>query len=243
MLPLYDTIPSRQRPVVNWVLIAINVMIFFFIEVPLSSDALTLLFNLYGVVPRRFTDPQWAYYMGLSPDGYWVFLTSMFLHGSFMHLLSNMWTLWIFGDNVEDRMGSLRYLIFYLLCGILAGITHFLLYQTSDKPAIGASGAISGVMGAYMFLFPRSRIVFLIPLFFVPYFVALPAFLYIGAWFIGQFFSGTVSLAVNPEGAGIAFWAHIGGFLAGVLLFKLFLRPSWRPPYPDEYGQRWTPFY
>ncbi|MGQ9864440.1 MAG: rhomboid family intramembrane serine protease [Bacteroidia bacterium] len=223
MLPLYDTIPSRQRPWVNYLLIGLNVFIFLY-QLGLSEIEMEHLFFEWGLVPLRFSDPAWALDHELSADGYHVFLTNTFLHSGWAHLISNMWTLWIFGDNVEDRMGKMGYLLFYLLCGVLASVTHFFLYSFSAIPAIGASGAISGVMGAYALLFPHSRIIFLVPLLFWPFFIGLPAYLYIGGWFIGQLFSGTLSLAVEASAAGIAFWAHIGGFVAGVVLYRFFLR-------------------
>jgi membrane associated rhomboid family serine protease len=135
-----------------------------------------------------------------------------------------MWFLYIFGDNVEDRMGKVNYLLFYLLAGLLASITHFVLYIHSQVPAIGASGAISGVMAAYMFLFPRSKIITLIPIFFIlPLFVSIRAFIFIGIWFVIQLINGTGHLLFHGAATGIAFWAHIGGFVAGMLLFRLFI--------------------
>lgn len=229
MLPLYDTIPSKHRPWMNYLLIGLNTLVFLY-QLALPEEKMERLFFEWGLVPLRFSDPMWAAYHGLSADGYLAFLTNTFLHGGWGHFISNMWTLWIFGDNVEDRMGRKRYLLFYLLCGVLASGTHFALYPMSDIPAIGASGAISGVMGAYALLFPRSRIIFLVPLFFWPFFIGLPAYLYIGGWFIGQLFSGTLSLAIEASASGIAFWAHIGGFIAGVVLYRFFLRRDYDFP-------------
>jgi membrane associated rhomboid family serine protease len=138
-----------------------------------------------------------------------------------------MWTLFIFGDNVEDRMGHFRYLLFYLLCGVIASFTHFYLYQDSNVPAIGASGAISAVMGAYMFLFPRARIIFFIPIIIIPLFIPIPAFIYLALWFAGQFYNGTISY-LGESSTGIAFWAHIGGFVGGAVLFSFFLKRNRR---------------
>ncbi len=233
MIPLQDTIPSRQFPLVNWLIIGLNAIVFFF-ELSLPEYKLELLLRTFGLVPARFTDPQWAEWMGYSRS-FLPFLTNMFLHSGWGHFLGNMWTLFIFGDNVEDRMGSGRYLVFYLLSGLAAGITHTYLYPTSTIPAIGASGAISGVMAAYMFLFPHSRIVFFIPIFFLPYFIELPALLYIGVWFIGQFISGVTVLAITEQAGGIAFWAHIGGFVAGAVLYRFFARRRYRTVFSDEY--------
>lgn len=161
----------------------------------------------------------------------------MFLHGGWMHLIGNMWMLWIFGDNVEDRLGHGRYLLFYVLCGLAASWTHILLHPNSTVPAIGASGAISGVMGAYLLLFPRARVITLFPLFFIPYFLELPAIVYLGAWFLMQLFSGAFSILAPGEGGGIAWWAHVGGFLAGALLGPPMRRRRryYRPYFRDEH--------
>src|SRR5438552_7151893 len=167
MIPIRDTVPSRGTPVVTWTLMAVNVAIFFY-ELTLAPEELERLFYLFGVVPARFSDPQWARWVGFPVDDYWPFLTSMFLHGGWMHIIANMWTLWIFGDNVEDRMGPGRFVVFYLLCGLAAGIVHSILNPNSTVPAVGASGAIAGVMAAYFFLFPFARIIVLVPVFFFP---------------------------------------------------------------------------
>ncbi len=149
--------------------------------------------------------------------------TSMFLHGSWLHLIFNMWALWIFGDNVEDRLGHGWYLVFYLICGLAAALFHTLLNASSTIPTVGASGAIAGVMGAYFLLYPRARVLTLVPLFFV-FFLWLPAWVVLGYWFVAQFLSGAAtSIATHSSNSGgIAFWAHVGGFLAGMLLIKLF---------------------
>jgi membrane associated rhomboid family serine protease len=231
VFPLRDTIPRRTPPIANGLIIFVNTVVFLF-ELVLPESVREALFFQFGLVPSHVMDSDFTL------QTLYPFVTNMFLHGGWGHFLSNMWTLWIFGDNVEDRMGSLRYVLFYLLCGVIASFTHFVLYSTSSVPAIGASGAISGVMGAYMFLFPHSRIIFFVPLLFLPYFIELSAFFYIGFWFLGQLWSGTVSLTVNPEGAGIAFWAHIGGFLGGILLYRLFLIGKRKFYYEDsEYDE------
>ena len=145
----------------------------------------------------------------------------MFIHGGFWHLLGNMWSLYIFGDNVEDRLGPLRYLLFYLLCGFLSGISHLVINWHSQVPTIGASGAIAGVMGAYLLLFPKAKVLTLIPIFFIPYFVNIPAFLFLGFWFLLQFISAAGS---SGQAGGVAWWAHIGGFVFGMIFVKLFLK-------------------
>jgi len=150
------------------------------------------------------------------------FFTNMFLHGGWGHLIANMWFLFIFGDNVEDRMGKVRYFLFYILCGLIASLTHFILHRNSQVPAIGASGAISGVMAAYMIMFPKSTIISFVPIIIIPLFLPIPAIIFIGIWFLGQLLSGTTSLMLSNGASGIAFWAHIGGFLGGLLLYRFF---------------------
>jgi membrane associated rhomboid family serine protease len=240
LFPLRDTIPSRRVPVVTWGLIALNCLVFLY-QLVLPEEAQLKLFHLYGMVPARFSSPGWAAEAGYPQSLALPFLTSMFLHGGFFHLLTNMWTLWIFGDNIEDRMGHLRYLVFYLLTGFAAGVMHWLTNLDSTVPTIGASGAIAGVLGAYLVLFPRSRVVTLVPLFFWPLFFELPAIFYLGFWFVSQLLSGASALASGAAGAGgVAWWAHVGGFLAGFGLHRLFLerRPPPRPrsPLPRRVG-------
>ncbi|MEO0471266.1 MAG: rhomboid family intramembrane serine protease, partial [Bacteroidota bacterium] len=161
---------------------------------------------------------------------YLPFLTNMFLHGGWLHLIGNIWTLYIFGDNVEDRMGRFAYLAFYLICGLAASWTHIYFNWGADIPAIGASGAISGVMGAYLFLCPKSRIQMLLPIFYIPFFFKIPAWVYLGYWFLLQLFNGTAELSSTEATGGVAFWAHIGGFVAGLALFFFFRRKKYEPP-------------
>jgi len=229
MFPIRDDIPSRHAPVMTLLLIALNTAIFLFAAI-LPRDEVRQLFYLFGIVPARFAHPAWAARVGFPADDYWPFVTSMFLHGGWLHLIGNMWTLWIFGDNVEDRMGRFRFLVFYFACGIAAGATHFLTSPSSTVPTVGASGAIAGVMGAYFVLFPRARIVMLLPLFVFPYFFEIPAFLFLAYWFVAQILTGTLALAGAADVGGVAWWAHGGGFLAGAVLFGLFLRPRERSP-------------
>jgi membrane associated rhomboid family serine protease len=215
MLPLKDTIRSRSFPAINYLLIVINTVVFF-LELSLPEDLLTKYLYVFGVVPANL-----SFYNPLS----WISLIShQFLHGGWVHFLSNVWILFIFGDNVEDRMGSGRYLVFYLMGGIMAGVLQAVMSPQSNFPAIGASGAIAAVMGAYFLFFPRARVVTLIPIFIIPWFTELPAVIFLGFWFITQFFSGVFSLASNGGAAagGIAWWAHIGGFLFGLVLASVF---------------------
>ncbi|GIV33532.1 MAG: rhomboid family intramembrane serine protease [Chitinophagales bacterium] len=239
MLPLKDTIPSHSFPLITWILIVINALVFM-LELSLSREEAEALFYLLGLVPARYSHPAWAEIAGLRTDTLWPFVTNMFLHGGWGHFLGNMWTLYIFGDNVEDNMGRRNFLLFYLLCGILASVTHYYTNIHSTLPAIGASGAISGVMGAYMLLFPSSKIIFWVPIFFFPYFVELSAFIYLLFWFVGQLISGTFSfLLFQGQVGGIAFWAHIGGFVAGMVLYKFFVRKGKYRFYEDEYFKKY----
>ena len=236
MLPVRDTIPSRHPPVAVWMLILANAFVFL-LELSMPEPALREFFYWFGIVPARYTHPAWAQVFGLPADDYWPFLTSMFLHGGWTHIIGNMWTLWIFGDNVEDRMGPVRFVIFYLACGVLAGMVHTWVNPASTIPTVGASGAIAGVMGAYFFMFPRSRVIVFFPLFFLPLFFEVPAVTYLGFWALSQFFSGTLALAGPQNVGGVAWWAHVGGFVAGVVLHLFFVRRrgSWGRLARDEY--------
>ena len=238
MFPIQDSVPTRSVPVVTRALILINVIIFFF-ELTLPRQSVELLFYVFGLVPARFTHPEWAANVGLPLGDYWPIITHQFLHGGLFHIVANMWTLWIFGDNVEDRMGSLRFAIFYLLCGSIAGLTHMFINPDSTVPSVGASGAIAGVLGAYLIFFPTARLVVLLPIFFFPFFFEVPAVFYLVLWFLINLFSGTAALAGPQQVGGIAFWAHIGGFVSGMLLCRLFVRRR-RPSQPDEYGLEWA---
>lgn len=222
MFPIRDEIPSRRRPVVTWAILAINILLFFY-QLTLGEAGLAALFYRFGLVPARISDPGWAISVGLPPGGYFGFLSGMFLHGGVLHLLFNMWTLWIFGDNVEDRMGRVRFTAYYLICGVVASAVQWLTNPASTIPTIGASGAIAGVMGGYFLLFPHSRVLTLVPIFFYPLFVRIPAIVYLGLWFVLQLLSGTTSLGQGPDTGGVAFWAHVGGFVAGLLLVRLFV--------------------
>jgi membrane associated rhomboid family serine protease len=223
MFPLRDTIPSRRAPFVLWLLLLANGFVFFY-ELQLSEPGLERTLARFAVVPARLELALGAFLA--APASYATLVTSMFLHGGWLHVIGNLWTLAIFGDNVEDRMGGLRFLFFYLLCGIVAGLVHVYFNPASPVPTIGASGAISGVMGAYFVLYPRARIITLVPLIFYPLFVELPAFVFLGVWFTAQILSGAGSLAEPEEAGGIAFLAHVGGFVAGVLLHWLFVRAA-----------------
>jgi len=207
MIPLYDTARSRTFPIVNYALIAANVLIFLY-ELQLSQPGLERLIGTWGLIPTRlFGDPS---------DTWITIFSSMFLHGGWFHILSNMWVLFIFGDNIEDRMGQAGYLLFYLLSGIAAGLLQVFIQPTSGQPMVGASGAIAGVLGAYLILFPRARVASLVPILFIFTIMEIPALVFLVFWFVTQLFSGLMSLN-GASGGGIAWWAHIGGFLFGML--------------------------
>ena len=217
MIPLRDTIRANNYPVVNNAIIGINVLVFIF-QFTLGAG-LDRFIYIYGLVPARYSIPQISAYFS-APHQVFSFISFMFLHGGFWHLLGNMWSLYIFGDNVEDRLGHLRYLIFYIICGVASGLSHLVLNFNSNIPTIGASGAIAGVMGAYFILHPRARILTLIPIFFIPYFLEIPAYFFLGFWFLLQFINAAGS---SGQAGGVAWWAHIGGFVFGFIFLKIFL--------------------
>jgi membrane associated rhomboid family serine protease len=223
MFPLKDTIPHARFPSVTWTLILLNGIIFLY-EISIPKDILGAFFYYFGLVPARYSYPRWAYIHGLPFDDYLSFLTNIFLHEGWLHIIGNMWFLHLFGSTVEDRLGPGRFLAFYLLAGVAASVFYFMMAIHSTVPALGASGAIAGVMGAYLVMFPRARILTLIPIFFFPLFFELSAFFYIGFWFILQFISGTLALSSQEAGGGVAWWGHVGGFLAGIALLPLFKR-------------------
>lgn len=223
MLPIRDTVRSRTRPVLTWLLIIANVLIFVY-ELSLSPRALDAQTYRFGLVP--------AFLKWNDPLTWYPLLSHMFLHGGWFHLISNMWILFIFGDNVEDRMGRTRFIIFYLLGGIVSGLVQAALSPDPFIPAIGASGAIAAVLGAYFLFYPRARILALVPIFFFGWFMEVRAVVFLGIWFVLQLYSGVISLGTMAMG-GVAWWAHIGGFVFGVLAARLFARPL--PPPPPYY--------
>lgn len=222
MIPLHDTIPSRSFPIVNWLLILINSSVFLAEVFVLDSRQSETMIYQYGLVPDNIRLSGISSIYELRVSIFRPFFTNMFLHGGWGHLIANMWILFIFGDNVEDRMGKVKYFLFYILCGLIASLTHFILHRNSGVPAIGASGAISGIMAAYMVMFPKSTIISLVPIFIIPLFLPIPAIIYIGIWFLIQLLSGTTSLMLSDSASGIAFWAHIGGFIGGLLIYRYF---------------------
>ena len=248
MFPVDSAVPHRYPPFVTWGLVLVNGLAFLY-QLSLSPAELEAFLYRWALVPARYSDPLWAYERGLAPDNYLPFLTNTFLHGGWFHILSNMWMLWVFGPAVEDRLGKVRFLVFYLSAGIGASIAHALANWDSPIPALGASGAISGVVGAYVRLFPRARLIVLVPVLFLPLFFEVPAVLFALIWFLLQLIQGVGQFFAPEIGGGVAWWAHIGGFVIGWLIVhqvrrterrhrryfadegKLGFRPdgSWRP--------------
>jgi rhomboid family protein len=234
MFPYRDENQTQRTPIVNYLLIALNVIVWLFVEGAGSPMALARAVCDLGLIPGELTGalpPGTRFPMGdglvcLTDPGRQIshVFTSMFLHGSWMHLIGNMWFLWVFGDNIEDSMGRVRYAIFYLVCGVAAAMTQVLLNPSSVIPMVGASGAISGVMGAYLVLYPRVRVYALLILGFFFTSIALPAWTMLVYWAAIQLVSGVFGLFASESTGGVAFWAHVGGFLAGVILIKLFAR-------------------
>ncbi|MEN6348884.1 MAG: rhomboid family intramembrane serine protease [Syntrophomonas sp.] len=209
MFPLRDSTPNKNFPYMTVCLIALNLLIFFF-ELSLDSRSLNLLLEDFGLTPALISDRSY------SIVAFVPLITSMFLHGSWMHVIGNMWSLWLFGDNLEDNMGPWRFLAFYLLCGLVAGLTHYLINPQSTVPVVGASGAIAGVMGAYFLMFRDARVLTYIPPIFI---FPLPAWIFLGFWALSQ-----VWYVVSGSGQSVAFWAHIGGFIVGMIIYRRFLR-------------------
>jgi len=220
MIPLRDRNPSGVFPAVTLALIAANVIMFLY-EVHLGPGLMTFLKH-HALIPAEVTGSV-RYHAIRYSDTVEPFFTSMFLHGGWMHLILNMWFLWIFGDNVEDTLGAFRYLCFYFLCGLGAALTQFAIQPHSTVPMLGASGAIAGVLGAYAVLFPGARVVTLVPIVFFLQIIEIPAIVILGYWFVLQILSGSLT-ALTPTQGGTAFWAHVGGFAAGAFLILL-MRP------------------
>ncbi|MBK6529335.1 MAG: rhomboid family intramembrane serine protease [Deltaproteobacteria bacterium] len=220
MIPIRDLNPTRNTPWVTWTLLLLCGLVFVWQAVlPVGADR-DFVFS-YGLVPRRLM-------FGHDPAAIVTLFTSMFMHGGLMHIIGNLWFLRMFGDNVEDNMGPVRFALFYVLCGLAAAAAQIAMNPASGVPMVGASGAIAGVLAAYLVLFPHARVVALVPIFIFIQFMEIPAFVFIALWFALQFFSGVGSL--GAAGGGVAYWAHIGGFVAGLALVFLFRTP--KPPAP-----------
>jgi membrane associated rhomboid family serine protease len=215
MIPLKDDNPSYTTPVIVYALIAINIVVFLH-EMSLGSQ-LESFFQLYAVIPQELS----ASFAGTPPDQsvpeIATLITSQFLHGGWMHIIFNMLFLWTFGDNIEHSLGHVKFLLFYLICGILAGLTHWFFDMSSFVPTVGASGAIAGVMGAYILKYPKAKVLTLLPLGIIFTTIRLPAIYFLGFWFIQQAISSVASLGMTVEG-GVAYWAHAGGFIFGAIV-------------------------
>jgi membrane associated rhomboid family serine protease len=225
VVPIRDDNPTRSTAYVTYALIIINVLAFFY-EASLMGQGLESFLDTWAVVPGQLTDslegdPQYS----LAGEAV-TLITSQFLHGGLLHLGGNMLYLWIFGNNVEDEMGHVRFLFFYLLCGIFAGLAQYFFSADSTVPSLGASGAIAGVLGAYIMRFPRARILAVVPLFVILFPLRIPAIWFLGIWFVQQAFYGIASLGapanIGMESGGVAYWAHAGGFVVGAVLGPLF---------------------
>jgi membrane associated rhomboid family serine protease len=212
MFPIRDTNKSSTFPIVNWMIIIINAGIFI-IQVRLPRETVEIIFNTFGVIPIRFVE-----FHPLAPIS---LFSSQFLHGGWLHIIRNLWILYIFGDNVEDRIGHIQYLVFYIITGIAGSLLQVVTQPFSNTPMIGASGAISGVLGAYIFFFPRARILTFVPIFILPWLVEIPAVIFLGIWFLSQFVN-VINEASTIVNSGIAYWAHLGGFGAGFILARRF---------------------
>jgi membrane associated rhomboid family serine protease len=234
VFPIKNAVPTRYPPVVTWLLIAANCALFLF-QISLGPGELERFLYRFALIPARYFAP-YPYGDANSFIDYLPFITNAFLHGGWLHLILNMWTLWLFGGAVEDRLGPGRYFAFYLICGVLASVCHAVFNPDSPVPALGASGAIAGIMGSYVSMFPLARIVVVVPILFIPLFFELHAFVFVGIWFLMQVLQGTVNLLEPSTGANIAWWAHIGGFVAGLVLAPVLKRPErrYRSYYPDE---------
>ena len=215
MIPIRDTAPCLHKPYVTWGIIAICTSIFMAMKLMPDQAAISLL-NRYGMVPIRYSEVN----AGLPFDGYLSFLTNLFLHATWTHLLVNMWFMWIFGDNVEDRMGRLPFLIFYLVCGGCATLLQWYFDPLLDIPVIGASGAIAGVLAAYFFLYPLESVI----VFFPPMVFQIPAIAFLGVWVMLQLHNATTAIIFEGTTIDVAWWAHLGGFVAGSVLYRLFLK-------------------
>lgn len=223
-------------PIVTMGLILANIAVFLY-QLDLPGPQETVFIYTYALVPAVLTNPELARHVGLDPYNYWPLITNTFMHGGFLHLIFNMWTLWLFGLPVEGRLKPWRFLLFYLACGAFGSIGHLTFNLDSTVPALGASGAIAGLLGGYSRLFPRAKVTLVFPIIIIPVIFSVPALIYTGVWFALQVWQGTGELQFGAAtGGGIAWWAHIGGFLAGLLLVGFFHGPRGRPRRPLPSG-------
>ncbi|WP_319759412.1 rhomboid family intramembrane serine protease [Maridesulfovibrio sp.] len=224
MIPIRDNVPCLTTPYVLRGIIILNIAVFIF-EQLLTPQGRLALFHLLGVVPARFFHPEWAVASGYPDALILPFFSYMFLHSGWLHIILNMWMLWIFADNIEDAMGHGRFIVFYLVCGLIAIGIQMAINPSASAPVIGASGAVAGIMGAYMLLYPHGQVLTLFPVIIIPFFFKIPASLFLGLWFILQIFTGVA----DHFGAGtqkVAWAAHVGGFVAGMILARLFVQKN-----------------
>lgn len=225
MIPIRDNILCKRRPYVSWGLMLFCIIIFSLMKM-MPDEAQRQLTYFYGMVPIRYSNPNWSAAFGLPFDNYLSFLTSLFLHGGWVHLIINMWFMWIFAKSIEGIMGHGRFLVFYLFCGLFATFIQWYFEPSLTVPVVGASGAIAGVLGAYFRVYPFARVVIWFPLLFLPIFFELPAVAFLGFWVIIQLQNATASLIFDNIALDVAWWAHLGGFVAGVLIYPLFVNDN-----------------
>ncbi|MBL6957533.1 MAG: rhomboid family intramembrane serine protease [Rhodospirillales bacterium] len=225
MIPFRTSAPTTASPVVTMGLIVANIAVYFY-QMGLAGPAANLFIYTFALVPAVYSHPQAALDAGLDPDSYLPLITNTFMHGGPLHLIFNMWTLWLFGGPLESRLGRVGFILFYLFCGALGSLGHLAFNLDSTIPALGASGAIAGVLGGYAWLFPKARISIVQPIFFFPLIFQLPALVYTAVWFGLQIFQGVIEFAnrTGEQAGGIAWWAHIGGFAAGLLLVRFYAK-------------------
>jgi len=222
MIPIRDNIPKKRTPYVSWGIMAVCIAIFISMKM-LPYETQRQLIYQYGMMPIRYSNPQWAIAFGLQPDGYFSFLSSLFIHAGWLHIIANMWFMWIFAHNIEDKMGHVGFLIFYLLCGLIATYIQWYFIPDLAIPVVGASGAIAGVLGAYFFISPFARIVIWLPILFLPIFLEIPAIAFLGFWAIIQFQNATSTVLFEGVTVDVAWWSHVGGFLAGAFFHAMFV--------------------
>ncbi|MCG5479556.1 rhomboid family intramembrane serine protease [Sinorhizobium alkalisoli] len=219
MIPIYDTAPRARRPVVVHAIIGLNFLIFLWM-VALPEPGLYWVLAHFALIPLRYSDPQLAMAAGLDPYDYWPLLTNTFLHGGWLHIILNMWSLWIFGPAIEARCGRPGFILLYLAGAVAASVAHLLANWNSPVPALGASGAIAAIIAAYAVTYPRAKVILLVPVLFLPLFVPVSALFFAALWFAIQILQGTQDLFASSMGAGVAWWAHIGGFVLGFVFAK-----------------------
>lgn len=226
MIPIKDNIVCQQKPIVSWSIVAVCIALFALVQM-LPYETQRQVFYQYGMVAIRYSNPHWSAAFGLHPDYYLSFFASLFLHSDWLHLLTNMWFMLIFAKSIEAAMGHLKFAVFYVLCGVGSVYGQWFFQSDLAIPVVGASGAIAGVLGAYLFLYPFARVVIWVPLFFLPIFFQIPAIAFLGFWIIIQLQNATSSL-VFADTSTVAWWEHVAGFIMGITIHRFFTHP--KPP-------------